>query len=565
MTAPVAVAEPARPVTARSRSDLVWLVAAGLIAALGATPLAGVLATLLTPRGELWAHLARTQLVELLTNTLLLVLGVGVGTLVLGTALAWLVVGFRFPGRALFEGALVLPLAIPAYVIGFAFLGVFDYPGPVQSTLRAWLGPGQWLPDPRSAWGVVLVMTLVFYPYVFLLARAAFRDQSAATLETARSLGCTRTRAWFTVALPMARPALVAGVSLAMMEALADFGTVATFGYRTLTEAVYRVWHGMFDRVAATQLAGLLMLFAFLLLALERALRRRARFVQSERRGPGVMPVALEGWRAWAATTVCAAVVALSFVVPVGRLMIWAVGPTTASAAVDGFPALLGNTVWLAGLAALVTTALALVLGYAARLRPTSGVRLAAQFAGMGYALPGAVIAVGVLIPLALVDHALGAVAETVLGRPVAMVLTGSAAALLFAYVVRFLAIGLQTVDAGLGRIALNLDDAARSLGARPAAVVRRIHLPLMRGSLLTASILVFVETTKEMPATLLLRPFGLDTLAVTVWQRTAESLWAEAALPALAIVAAGLLPVSLALRLSGRGHAREGAAPPTR
>jgi iron(III) transport system permease protein len=307
MAAPLAVARAVRPATATGRTDLVWLVAAGLIAALGATPLAGVLTALLAPRTELWIHLARTQLLELVTNTLLLLLGVGAGTLVLGTGLAWLVVGFRFPGRALFEGALVLPLAVPAYVIGFAFLGVFDYPGPLQSAMRSWLGPGQWLPNPRSYWGVVLVMTLVFYPYVFLLARAAFRDQSAAALETARSLGYTRTHAFFTVALPMARPALVAGVSLAMMEALADFGTVATFGYRTLTEAVYRVWHGMFDRVAATQLAGLLMLFAFLLIALERGLRGRARFVQSQRRAPGVAPVTLTGWPAAAARGECGA------------------------------------------------------------------------------------------------------------------------------------------------------------------------------------------------------------------------------------------------------------------
>ena len=532
-------------------TDVVWLVAAGLIAGLVAVPLAGVLASLLTPRVEVWSHLARTQLVELMANTVLLLLGVGAGTLVVGTGLAWLVVAFRFPGRALFEGALVLPLAMPAYVIGFAFLGVFDFAGPVQTAVRAALGPETRLPDPRSYWGVVLVMTLVFYPYVFLLARAAFREQGAATLETARSLGCSRARAFFTVGLPMARPSLAAGVSLAMMEALADFGTVATFGYRTLTEAVYRVWHGMFDRVAATQLAALLMVFAFVLLALERALRGRARFVQSQRRGPGVAPVTLAGWRARAATAACAAVLGLAFVVPLGRLLLWATATAATSGALSGFPALLANTVWLAGLAAMTTTALALVLAYATRLRPTPGVRLAAQFAGMGYALPGAVIAVGVLVPVAVVDHALAALAEAALGRPVAMVLTGAAAALLFAYVVRFLSVGLQTVDAGLGRIPSSLDDAARSLGAGASGVARRIHVPLMRGSLLTAWVLVFVETMKEMPATLLLRPFGLDTLAVIVWERTAESLWAEAALPALAIVAAGLLPVSLALRLS--------------
>jgi iron(III) transport system permease protein len=309
----------------------------------------------------------------------------------------------------------------------------------------------------------------------------------------------------------------------------------------------------MFDRVAATQLAGLLMLFAFLLIALERGLRGRARFVQSQRRAPGVAPVTLTGWPAAAATAACAAVLGLAFIVPVGRLSLWAVESAAGSGALAGFPHLLGNTVWLAGLAALTTTTFAVILAYASRLRPTPGVRLATQFAAMGYALPGAVIAVGVLVPVALADHGLAALGEAVLGRPAGLVLTGSAVALLFAYVVRFLAVGLQTVDAGLGRIAPSLDDAARSLGAGAGRVVARIHLPLLRGTLLTASILVFVETMKEMPATLLLRPFGFDTLAVIVWERTAESLWVEAAVPALAIVATGLLPVFLALRLSTR------------
>ncbi|OLE36560.1 MAG: hypothetical protein AUG00_10310, partial [Candidatus Rokubacteria bacterium 13_1_20CM_2_70_7] len=401
---------------------------------------------------------------------------------------------------------------------------------------------------------VVLMMTLVFYPYVYLLARAAFREQGAATLETARSLGRTRLRAFLEVALPMARPSLMAGVSLAMMEALADFGTVATFGYRTLTEAIYRVWLGMFDRTAATQLASLLLLFAFLLLGLERALRGRARFVQSHRRGPGVTPAALSGWRALGATAVCGVVLGLAFVLPVGQLLVWARGSLDTGRL--EFPSLLATTLFLAGIAAVTTCALAIALGYAARLHPSPGVRAATQFASMGYALPGSVIAVGVLTPVAVVDHALGWGLEWALGWTVGLVLTGSAAALLFAYVVRFLAVSFQTLDASLGKIPPSLDDAARSLGVGVGGTLRRIHLPLMRGGLLTALILVFVETMKEMPATLLLRPLGLNTLAVGVWERTSESLWAEAAVPALAIVAAGLLPVFLAIRLSATPRA---------
>lgn len=526
--------------------------AAVLVAAVIAAPVLGVAASLASPRLEVWAHLWETQLLELVANTVLLLAGVGAGTLLLGTALAWLVVHFQFPGRSLFEWALVLPLAMPAYVIGFAFLGLTEFAGPLQSALRAWLGPDARLPELRSGGGVALVMALVFYPYVYLLARAAFRAQGAATLETARSLGLTRGRAFIAVTLPMARPALVAGVSLAMMEALADFGTVATFGFRTLTEAIYRVWHGMFDRAAATQLASFLLLFALLLIALERALRGRARFTQSPRRGPGLTPVPLSGPRGWAATVACVLVLAPAFLIPVGQLLLWAAQAIGAGGLAPFAPLLL-NSVVLSGTAAVAASLLALTLAYTARLNPSPVVRGAARIASMGYTLPGAVIAVGVLIPVAVLDHALADAREWLGGRPAGLVLTGSAAALLYAYVVRFLAVGYQTLEAGLGAIPPSLDDAARSLGAGLTGTLRRVHLPLLRHGLLTALILVFVETMKEMPATLLLRPFGFDTLAVAVWELTSESLWAEAALPALAIVAAGLGPVFLALRWSAR------------
>jgi iron(III) transport system permease protein len=515
-------------------------------------PIVAVLCSLASPARDVWTHLLATQLLELITNTLLLVAGVGAGTLLLGGGLAWLVVGYRFPGRAIFEWALVLPLAVPAYVIGFAFLGFLDFAGPLQTWLRARLGPGATI-DPRCYGGVVTVMTLVFYPYVYLVARAAFREQGAATLETARSLGSSRLRAFWQVTLPLARPSLVAGASLAMMEALADFGTVATFGYRTLTEAIYRVWYGMFDRAAATQLATLLLFFALGLVLLERSLRGHARFTQSQRRGPGVVAIPLEGWRGPAATSACAGVLGLAFVLPVAQLLAWAADTLHIGALPPRLPRVIGNTVALAAGAAAGACALALVLAYAARLHPTTTVRLATQFASMGYALPGSVIAVGVLVPMAWIDHALVREAERVVGRPVGLLLTGSVAGLLFAYIVRFLAVGFQTLEASLARIPASFDDAARSLGARVGETLRRIHLPLLRGGLFTALVLVFVETMKEMPATILLRPFGLGTLAIEVWERTSESLWAEAAIPALAIVAAGLVPVLIGIRLTGR------------
>jgi iron(III) transport system permease protein len=518
-------------------------------------PLA-VVSSLAHPARDVWAHLWRTQLVELTLNTVALVAAVGAGTLVLGTALGWLVTGYEFPGRRLFEWALMLPLALPAYVIGFAVLGLLDYAGPLQTLLRQHLGPAARLPDPRAYWGVVVVMTLVFYPYVYLLARTAFREQGAATLETARTLGRSRWQAFRQVSLPMARPSLVAGTSLAMMEALADFGTVATFGYRTLTEAIYRVWYGMFDRVASAQLASLLLVFALALLLLEQALRGRARFVQSQRRGPGVRRARLTGGWAGLATAGCATVLMAAFVVPVGQLVLWAREAAAGwRTVVPAFGTVLANTVLLAGGAAVLTCVLALLLGYAVRLHPTAGVRLGTRVAGTGYALPGSVIAVGVLIPVARLDHGLAAATEWLLGRPAGLVLTGSAAALVFAYAVRFLAVSLQTLEASLVKIPPSLDDAARSLGAGVGGTLGRIHVPLMRSGVLTALVLVFVETVKEMPATLLLRPFGFDTLAVAVWERTAESQWPEAAVPALAIVAAGLLPVFLAVRLSSRAR----------
>jgi iron(III) transport system permease protein len=503
-----------------------------------------------------WAHLWRTQLVELTINTLALVTGVGLGTLVIGTALGWLVTSYEFPGRRLFEWLLILPLALPAYVMGFAMLALLDYPGPLQTTLRQHLGPSAGLPDPRAYWGVVLVMTLAFYPYVYLLARTAFREQGAATLETARSLGRSRGQAFRQVSLPMARPSLVAGAALAMMEALADFGTVATFGYRTLTEAIYRVWYGMFERAAAAQLATLLLVFALGLLLLERALRGRARFVQSQRRGPGIQRVPLAGGRAWLASAACGAVLAVAFVIPVTRLLLWTTHISLDWRVVRSvLGGVLVNTVVLASAAALVTCILALMLGYAARLRPTALVRMATRIAGLGYALPGSVIAVGVLIPLVHLDHGIAGLTEWLLGRPARLLLTGSAAALVFAYAVRFLAVSQQTLEASLVKIPPSFDDAARSLGAGLTRTLTRIHLPLMRSGALTALVLVFVETVKEMPATLLLRPFGFDTLSVAVWERTAESQWPEASIPALAIVAAGLLPVFLAIRLSSRAR----------
>jgi iron(III) transport system permease protein len=518
-----------------------------------AVPIAGVAISLATPAWAVWAHLWQTQLGALLLGTVGLLVAVEAGVLVLGTGLAWLVSAHDFPGRRVFDWALVLPLALPAYVIGFVFVGVFDYAGPLQTALRAWLGPAARLPDPRAGWGAALVMTLVFYPYVYVLARAAFFEQAPEALESARALGRTRGAAFRALTLPLARPALVAGMTLAGMEVLADFGTVATFGVRTLTTAVYRVWHGMFDRAAATQLAALLLALALTLVWVERAARGRARFAQPRRRGRPPAPVRLRGARAGLATTVCLAVLALAFGLPLVQLVVWVAEVLARTGVPPGFGRLVASSLALAGLAAVAITALAVLLGYARRAQPTRLIRGAVRLATLGYAIPGAVIAVGVLLPLAGFDRLLGAAVSGMTGLEPGLLVTGSTAGLVFAYVVRFLAVGAQSVDAGLSRIPPHLDEAAHSLGAGGRRTLRAVHLPLLRRALLAALALTFVDVMKEMPATILLRPLGQDTLAIAIWQRTAESLWAEAAVPALVLVAAGILPVAMLLRGSAR------------
>ena len=534
------------------RRSWLWTAAALVAAAVVSLPILAVLGSLAHPAWAVWAHLARTQLPELLLNTVALVAAVGLGVLLLGTTLAWLIVTCEFPGRRLFEWALVLPLALPAYVIGFVFLGIFEYAGPLQTALRGWLGPGARLPDLRSGWGVALMMTLVYYPYVYTLARAALAEQAPEFLETARGLGRSRTAILFRVTLPLARPALVAGTVLACMEALADFGTVATFSFRTLTEGVYRVWHGMFDRVAATQLAAILLGLAAGLLALERLSRGRARFTHARRPARPPARLRLAGIRAVGATLLCLGTLGLAFGLPVGQLIVWAIEAARRDSVPDAFLGALLQSLTLGGGAAILVTAVAVLLAYAIRRQPTPLVVAAARLAGLGYALPGAVIAVGVLLPLAWLDRTLAAGIAFLTGVAPGLLLTGSVAGLLFAYLVRFLAVGSQSVEASLTRIPRSLDEAARSLGAGGARTLRAIHLPLARRGLLVAGTLVFVDVMKELPATLLLRPFGFETLAVVIWRRTAEALWVEAAAPALALVLAGLGPVVLAMRASG-------------
>ncbi len=475
---------------------------------------------------------------EAVSATAALLLGVGLGTLVLGTSLAALVSFFEFPGRRWIEWALVLPLAMPGYVFTLFALGL-DLPG-IRSTL-----------------GAICVFTLVLYPYVYLLARAAFLSQSRTLLEAARGLGLSRGRAILRVGLPMARPAIFGGVALALMEALADFGTVNLLGVRTFTDAIYRVWFNAFDRDAAMQLATLLVSVTLTLLALERLARGRARHAQLAARGDAVRPVRLRGLAAAAAALVPLALVAGVVLAPLAQLGAWSVESIRDGLLPVDFGPAVRNSLLLAGMSAVLVPVVALLLAYGARASRSKAAAGAARTATIGYGLPGSVVAVAVIVPLGWIDRRIDGVAGT------GLLLTGTVIGLFYAYLVRFLALAWGSIEASLLRIPRQLDEAARGLGADRLDVLARVHVPLLRSGLATAALLVFVEVMKELPATLLLRPLGGDTLAIAVWQATTESLFETAALPALMIVLVGLLPVALMIRLSGRGAASEVEASP--
>ncbi len=516
-----------------------------------ALPLLLLFSGWLQAENSVWQHLAETVLADLVLNTLVLLSGVATGVLLLGVGLAWLTAMCDFPGRRLFDWALMLPLAIPAYVLAFVTLGLLDYAGPVQSTLREWFGHDAGLPDIRSAGGVIAVMVLVLYPYVYMLARSAFLTQGAGTLEAARTLGLGPWAAFFRVALPMARPAIVAGTSLALMETLADFGTVAVFNYDTFTTAIYKAWFGLFDLQAASQLASLLLLIVALALVSERKLRGRARFAEGARRGRPQRHT-LNGWRGWGATLLAASVLLLAFIFPVLQLLGWA-WKVVAEDLDSRYWELLGHTLLLGTVAMALTVTAALLLAFAHRYQKERLTRAAVGVATLGYALPGSVLAVGVMLAFTGIDNFINAIAPLFGLDAPGRLLGGTLLALLLAYMVRFMAVAFGPIESGLGRIRPSMAEAGRSLGAGSIEVLRRIYLPLLRPGLLSAALLVLVDVMKEMPATLLLRPFGWDTLAVRIYEMTSEGEWQRAALPAVTLILVGLLPVILLVRKSAK------------
>jgi iron(III) transport system permease protein len=519
---------------ARSR----WTVAAIAVAALVVAPLL-VLPASFVGQGEALDSIAAGLLPEALRNSLVLAAGVAVGTLLLGGSLAALISFYDFPGRRWLDWALVLPMAMPAYVLVFVLLGQYD---------AAAIGVP--LPELRSTGGTIAVLTLVLYPYVYVLGRSAFLGQSRQALEAARTLGLSHGAALRRVALPLARPALAGGVTLAVMEALADFGAVNLLNYRALTDAIYRVWYGAFDQAAALQLASVLVALALALVALEQLTRGRARYAQALARGDAVVPRRLRRPLGWLAAVGPLVLLAAVVVGPVVQLVVWAVRSLGDGASTGELVRAAVNSLLLASVAGLIAVVAATVVAYGPRARPSRAAVWAGRASAVGYAVPGTVVAVAVYVPLAWVDRRLGA-----------LVLTGSAIGLVYAYVVRFHGLALFAVQARMGRIDPSLDEAARGLGADRTRLLTDVHLPLLWPGIATAALLVFVEVMKELPATALLRPLGGDTLAIAVWEATKDSRFEVAALPALLIVAVGLVPVVLAIRLS-RGLADQRADP---
>lgn len=553
------------PAALRHR-PLPWLVlCALLVGILVSVPVLAVVAEVFAPgTSDTWSHLASTVLPDYLWSTLWLCVGVGLGSGCLGVGAAWLVTRYDFPWRATLEWALVLPLAVPTYVMAYTYTDLLQFVGPVQTWLRdtfGWTRADYWFPDVRSLGGAVVMFALVLYPYVYMLARTAFLERAAGMLEVGRALGLGPWRSFARVSLPLARPAIAAGVALALMETLADFGAVSYFGVQTFTTGIYRAWFSLGDRVAAAQLASALLGFVVMVLAMERLSRGRARFHDTTLRRSHLGTVRLQGGRAALALGACLLPVLAGFVLPAGILLHMAINQGDAQFG-PRFVGLTLNSVTVSAVTALVAVLLALLLAYAARLHPRGLAPITHRLGGLGYALPGTVIAVGVLIPVTRVDVGLTTWLEQHLGWQGGLLITGSIAGLVYACVVRFMTPAVQAVDAGLLKVTPSMDQAARSLGLGPWAVLRRVHLPLLRGSLLTALLLVFIDVMKELPATLVLRPFNFDTLATQAYTLASDERLAEASTAALTIVVVGLLPIIVLSRQITRSRLPGGGDP---
>ena len=561
----VAAAGSARRRFRRSSTPDGWAWITLAVAALAAAPICSVVWTAITPTLDIWRHLASTVLPVYVWNSFLLVLGVALGTAAIGVAAAWLVTMCRFPGSRAFEWLLLLPLAMPAYVVAYVYTDLLEYAGVVQGFLRAWFGwtsaRDYWFPQIRSLGGAVALFSLVLYPYVYLVSRAAFIEQNICVLEASRSLGCTPWQAFRRVALPLARPAVAIGVILAVMETLNDLGAVEFFALRTFTVGIFDVWMNMGNAAGASQLAlALLVVIAGLIWA-ERAARRRRRFHHTSGRYRRLNPRRLSGRGAAGAFLVCALPVLFGFLLP-SAVLVWYAVTAWQPDQLSGFLTFAEHSLILAGIAALAASAFGIVLAYGARAGAPPVAPGAARFVSLGYAVPGAVLALGVMIPLAGLDRNIDAFARAEFGTSTGLLFSGTLFAVSAALTVRFLALAYGTIDAGLSKVTPSIDSAARTLGHGPLARLTRVHLPIVRGSVLTGALLVFVDSMKELPMTLILRPFNYETLATNVYQFASDELLEECALSALAIVLAGVLPVLLLTRIIGQSRAGEDLIP---
>ena len=524
-----------------------WTIVVLAIALLVSLPVLSVLSGLFTNTQEVWKHLAETVLTTYVMNSLGLMIGVAIGVTVIGTATAWLVTMCDFWGGRLFTWALLLPLAAPAYILAYTYTEALEFYGPVQTALREAFGwkslRDYWFPNVRSLWGAVIMLVLVLYPYVYLLARSAFLSQSVSILEASRSLGYSPWKSFTKVALPLARPAIVAGLSLALMETLNDYATVQFFSVDTFTTGIYRTWFGMGERIAATQLSVLLLVFIFALIFLERWSRGRAQYFQTSNTNQTPQKYKLNPIQGFFAFVFCFIPLLFGFLIP-GRLLLGMTLENWDETFDQRFWEFAKNSLTVSGLAAIAAVIIAVILAYGLRLNRSLAMRFATQTASMGYAIPGSVIAVGILIPLGLADNAIDAWMQSTFNRSTGLLLSGTMFALIFAYLVRFLALSFSSVDASLTNIKPSLDQASRSLGHSATSTLFRVHIPLLWKGVLAAAILVFVDVMKELSATIIIRPFNFDTLAVHVYNLASDERLAEASGSALAIVLVGLIPV---------------------
>lgn len=540
----------------QQKSNFGWILGTVIVALLISIPILTVLSSILLPGSDVWAHLKSTVLTEYITNSLLLVIGVSIGALLIGITTAWLISVCDFPGRKVFSWLLLLPLAFPPYIIAYTYTGLLDFAGPIQTSMREifdWSFGDYWFPEIRSLGGAISMLSLVLYPYIYLLTRTAFSEQSTSFREASHILGIGLSKTFLKAALPLARPAIIAGLTLVVMETLADYGTVHYFGIPTFTTGIFRTWFGLGDRVAATQLASLLLLCVFLVIIFERYTRQSAKYqnlssAQKKWRYP------LSGKRALLAILICTAPVLFGFIIPAAQLLIWAV-KTAPDVINSSFYELVFNTVRLALMVAVIVVAVATFLAYGKRVSSNFVVPYSVNISTMGYAVPGIIIAVGVLLPFAWFDNTLDAWLSNKFGISSGLLLTGTLAALIFAHVVRFMAIGLNSVDASLAKIHRSVDDAAQLLGHKTLDRFFSVHLPLIRSGVLTAALLVFVEVIKELPATLVLRPFNFNTLAVRTYELASDERLADSACSALLIVAVGILPILILNRSISKGQ----------